>query len=135
MHTDIPGAGEEIDLQTAEKLLRSLTQKNEQGNHTWHEVVSKHVTHLESSFKGLVAAGSTERQMALTTPTLKVLLESSSSANLGYAYICAGKWEDAVEALEHARACMEWQASVENDAQLGCELLENLADAHQVGSK
>ena len=62
-------------------------------------------------------------------------LESSSSANLGYAYICAGKWEDAVEALEHARACMEWQASVENDAQLGCELLENLADAHQVGSK
>ena len=68
MHTDIPGAGEEIDLQTAEKLLRSLTQKNEQGNHTWHEVVSKHVTHLESSFKGLIAAGAQQVAGSLAPP-------------------------------------------------------------------
>ena len=62
-------------------------------------------------------------------------LESSSSANLGYAYICAGKWEDAVGALEYAKTCMELQASVENGAEIGCELLENLADAHQVESR
>ena len=54
-------------------------------------------------------------------------LESSSSANLGYAYICAGKWENAVEALEHARTCMESQESLENGAQ---QELERANRAH-----
>ena len=59
-------------------------------------------------------------------------LESSSSANLGYAFICARKWENAVEALEHARTCMESQESLENGAQQELELVESLAEAYQV---
>jgi tetratricopeptide (TPR) repeat protein len=59
-------------------------------------------------------------------------LESSSSANLGYAFICARKWENAVEALEHARTCMESQESFENGAQQELELVESLAEAYQV---